>query len=79
MWSHILREQLAVSADEFWDCVNDHQPPQRSQPPGRQPEAIPVGVVTALVNVFRISEDEVRSMTKAQAIERLAQGYTDQA
>jgi hypothetical protein len=37
-----------------------------------------LGVVTTLVSVFHISEDEVRSMTKAQAIERLAQAYTEQ-
>lgn len=78
VWSHILRDQLDVSADEFWACVTDNQLPQRSRPRDRQPEAIPVNIVTTLINVFHIPEDEVRSMTKAEAIQRLAQGYTDQ-
>ena len=79
MWSHILRDQLDVSIAEFWACVNDGRLPDRGSLPERHAEAIPLGVVAALVNVFRIPEDEVRAMTKAEAIQRLAQGYTDQA
>lgn len=78
MWSHILRDQLEVSLGDFWACVNNGRPPNRGQLPDRRSEAIPVGVVTTLVNVFRLPEDEVRAMTRAEAIQRLAQGYTDQ-
>lgn len=79
LWSHILRDQLDVSADDFWACVNDGRLPDRGQLPERQSEALPVGVVTTLVNVFHIPEADVRAMTKAEAIQRLAQGYADQA
>jgi hypothetical protein len=58
--------------------VNDNQLPNRGQRPAHQPEAIPAGVVTTLVTVIHFSEEEVRSMTRAEATQRLAQGYTDQ-
>lgn len=31
VWSHILRTQLQVTADEFWECVTDEVLPQRSR------------------------------------------------
>lgn len=29
LWKHILRDQLCVTEDEFWACVNDRKPPVR--------------------------------------------------
>ena len=47
IWSHILRDQLAVTAEEFWACVEDKVLPDRQelQVPA---ETIPVGVVRVL-------------------------------
>jgi hypothetical protein len=30
MWRRILREQLCVTQEEFWACVNGGKPPRRS-------------------------------------------------
>ena len=75
IWSHILRDQLAVTAEEFWACVEDKVVPDRqgSQVPA---ETIPAGVVRTLVTEAHIPETEVLAMTKAEAVERLARFYT---
>jgi hypothetical protein len=75
IWSHILRDQLAVTADEFWACVHDKMLPDR-QGPEAPVEAIPAGVVRALVVDARVSEVDVRAMSKAEAVQRLADFYT---
>jgi hypothetical protein len=75
IWSHILRDQLEVSADEFWDCVKKGVRPQRGQ---TQPDAepIPLGVVRVLIHEVHLSETEVRAMTREQAIARITRFYT---
>jgi hypothetical protein len=75
IWSHILRDQLAVTAAEFWACVHDKVLPDR-QGPETPAEAIPAGVVRTLVVEAHIPEAEVRAMTKTEAIQRLADFYT---
>ena len=76
IWAHILRDQLAVTAGEFWACVNDKVLPDR-RGPEIPVEAIPAGVVRALVVDARVPETEVRAMTKAQAVQRLAEFYSE--
>jgi hypothetical protein len=75
IWSHILRDQLAVTAEEFWACIEDGVLPDR-QGPQAVGETIPAGVVRALIAEAHIPEAEVRAMTKAEAVQRLAQFYT---
>ncbi|GAA3079842.1 hypothetical protein GCM10010530_02920 [Kribbella aluminosa] len=75
IWAHILRDQLAVTGDEFWACVDVKVLPDR-QGPESPAEAIPAGVVRALVVDAHIPEADVRAMTKAQAVQRLAEFYT---
>lgn len=79
MWSHILREQLAVSESDFWTCVNDGVPPSRGVKSTAAPEAaIPLGVIYALVEQFHVPETEVRAMSKEDAIRRLSMLYSQQ-
>ena len=76
LWAHILRDQLTVNEDEFWACVDHGQKPDRGDSP-RPNATIPSDVVYQLVVRFRVSEDEVASMSKAEAIARLQQLYGD--
>lgn len=77
IWSHILRDQLAVTEGEFWDCVNDSVLPNRGAEPAVAPaSAIPLGVVTALIEQFHVPESEVLAMTKDEAILRLSTLYS---
>lgn len=75
-WSHILRDQLMVTEQEFWDCVRDGQKPNRKDTAETPADAIPLGVVQALIQTFHIPEAEVRAMTRDEAIRRLAEGYS---
>lgn len=75
IWGHILKDQLEVAVEEFWACVEDKVLPVRSQMPNPR-EAIPMGVLRVLLHEARLPETEVRAMTKAEAVQRLADFYT---
>ena len=76
LWTHVLRDQLAVAEDEFWACVDEGKLPVRGGP--QQPrDAIPTEVVYQLVVRFRVPEVEVAEMTKAEAIARLQQKWAE--
>lgn len=66
LWSRILRDQLRVSPDEFWACVQDKVVPDRGavHPPE---ESIPADVLTILVN-RGVAEKEVLRMSRHQAL-----------
>ena len=50
LWSHILRDQLAVSEEEFWRCVRDGVKPDRGVPEA-PPEALPADLVYLLLTL----------------------------
>lgn len=71
-WRHILRDQLRVTEAEFWACVRDQVLPDRGRTEPRPPaDAIPLGVVLALIEHVGLSEDAVREMSRQEAIDRL--------
>ena len=72
LWSHILRDQLQVSAEEFWRCVQDGIPPDRGSPPAAA-ESIPADLLYLLKHRAGISETELGEMTRQEAIERIQQ------
>lgn len=75
LWSHILREQLQVTDAEFWACVDDGVVPTRGS--AMVPTAtIPAQVIRTLIVDVHIPEDEVRQMTRDQALARLADHYS---
>jgi hypothetical protein len=70
IWSHILRDQLGVSEEEFWACVRDGIKPERGVPEA-PPDALPADLVYLLIMRVGLAEKEVAAMTKAEAVERL--------
>lgn len=77
LWRAILREQLHVSEDEFWVCVNDKQVPDRGQGlPEPSEAALPAGLVYQLIHVAGVAEDDVRSMTLAHALSVLTEHWS---
>lgn len=78
MWADILRDQLRVNEVTFTECVKNGVKPDRGGATESRGEAIPLGVVHVLTS-FGVPEAEVMGMTKAEAIERMAQLYTNQA
>lgn len=75
LWSHILRDQLLVSQQEFWQCVNDGIPPPRSRPVAPT-LSIPTEVLYLLKLRVGLTDDQLADMTAKAAIERLQQYWT---
>lgn len=76
LWAHILRDQLAVSEEEFWACVRDGTRPDRGVPV-RDGDALPAEVVHLLIRRVGLSEKEVSVMPKDEAILRLQQFWIE--
>lgn len=70
MWAHILRDQLSITEQEFWACVNDGIKPSRGAP-NVPAEALPAELVFLLINRVGLDETAVAAMTKDQAAARL--------
>ena len=76
IWSHILRDQLAVSADEFWACVRERTLPVRgATTPTR--ESIPAAIVRQLLR-HHVSESEIAKMTRKDAIARATELWSQE-
>ena len=69
-WSHILRDQLAVTEAEFWTCAQEKVKPDRGQPRVRE-EALPADLVHLLITRLGLIEAEIAEMSKADAIGRM--------
>ncbi|NJC68317.1 cytotoxic translational repressor of toxin-antitoxin stability system [Planosporangium thailandense] len=78
LWSHILRDQLGVSEEEFWTCVRDGVKPNRGIPEV-PPEALPADLVSLLITRVGLADSEVAAMSKAEAVERLNRFWTEGA
>ena len=55
MWSHILRDQLDVTEDEFWKCIQDGILPKRGTP-DVPTQALPADLVYLLINRVGLGE-----------------------
>ena len=73
MWAHILRDQLDVTADEFWACVRDGVCPNRAPDDALEEieDAIPVEVVNLLLGRVGLTRRDIAGMTRDEAIARL--------
>ncbi|MFF7257057.1 cytotoxic translational repressor of toxin-antitoxin stability system [Streptomyces microflavus] len=76
MWGHILRDQLDVSEDEFWDCVLDGRLPNRGAAAAPM-EALPADLVYLLIHRVGLAEETVAGLTKEDAVARLHQYWTE--
>lgn len=70
LWSHILRDQLKVTEDEFWDCVDNGVIPSRGAPHAPS-HSLPAELVYQLVVKFRVPEADVAALDKERALSLL--------
>jgi hypothetical protein len=75
IWSHILRDQLAVSEAEFWACVQNSVKPDRGAPKLPE-EALPASLVHQLITTLGLSDAEVAQLSKAEAIARMEKHWS---
>lgn len=67
MWSHILREQLDVTADEFWACARDGILPDRGAPEEvATRKAVPLYLVRELSRLG-VAEEDILALDAAGA------------
>jgi hypothetical protein len=76
LWSHILRDQLAVTEEEFWKCVKEGDKPDRGMPIVPT-ETLPADLVHLLIAKVGLTETEIAQMTRETAIARLQLFWTD--
>ena len=76
IWSHILRDQLNVTEDEFWKCVHDGIVPKRGTPE-TPAEALPAELVFLLKNRVGLTETEIAALSKDEAVARLNQYWAN--
>lgn len=78
LWSHVLDQQLQVSEDEFWACVDDRTPPHRGRSVTSPTEhVLPAGLAYQLVHNLGLSAAEVAALTLDDAV-RLMQEHWSQ-
>ena len=75
LWSHILRDQLQISLEEFWQCVRTGDPPDRSMPPAPE-RAIPTDLAYLLKTRVGLADEQLARMSRQEAIERAQQYWT---
>lgn len=71
MWAHILRDQLDVSEEEFWACVNDGALPERGSGTPKQP-SLPLELVHNLRKAG-IADHEIAGMSLEEATARMTE------
>jgi hypothetical protein len=76
LWNHILKDQLKVTEQEFWECLKNKVLPKRGMAPEPSAEPLPTEVVWALINRVGLSEAEVGKMPKQEAVDRLNTFWT---
>lgn len=74
LWSHILDDQLQVTQDEFWDCVDNKQRPDRT-PPAHLPDAavLPASLAYQLVHTLQLTSEEIEALTLDEAVRRMTE------
>ncbi len=79
MWSHILREQLQVSSDVFWACVDDGILPDRGGPrPVDVKKAVPLYLREQL-RTFGVPDKEILALDAAGAALLLSEKFQQMA
>jgi hypothetical protein len=77
MWSAILRDQLKVTNDEFWNCVQNKVLPDRGGTPlASNPKALPLHLLNELIERVGMSPDEAIKLTLEQALARMNEYWT---
>lgn len=68
LWSAISTEQLHVTEDEFWECVNNSVRPAREATTQARDTALPAALAYQLVHTLGLSEHQVAALSRDDAI-----------
>jgi hypothetical protein len=73
LWSHILDDQLQVTAEEFWECVDHKRPPQRQPSTNPPATTFPASLAYQLVHVLHMTSEEIAGLTLEDAVRLMAE------
>jgi len=77
LFAHILRDQLQVTAPQFWACVRDGECPDRGGVAAAG-GALPADLVHLLITRVGLSDSEVAALSRDEAIDRINRYWTEQ-
>ncbi len=78
LWAHILRDQLGVSNDEFWACVDDRRLPDRGVP-AVPLASLPAQLAYQLIHTVGLPEAVVQGLSRDEAVARLSAFWSPQS
>jgi hypothetical protein len=80
MWSAILRDQLKVTNDEFWACVQNKVLPDRGGAVAApNPKALPLHLLTELIERVGMTPEDAIALTLEEALQRMNNYWTEVA
>lgn len=76
LWSHILDDQLHVTVEEFWECVDNKNPPKRG-PASDKPDAavLPASLAYQLVHTLQLTNEEIAQLTLDDAVRLMTEHW----
>jgi len=76
LWSHILDDQLHVTVEEFWECVDNKNPPKR-RPASDESDAavLPASLAYQLVHTLQLTNDEIAQLTLDDAVRLMTEHW----
>lgn len=77
MLSHILRDQLECTKDQFFQCADHKILPPRPTAPNSEPQGLDLKVVYQLKHALNLPDAEIMKLTVAQAHQLLADHYNN--
>lgn len=74
LWSHILDDQLQVTEEEFWECVDNKNPPDRT-PATQKTDVVvlPASLAYQLVHTLQLTSEEIAELTLEEAVQRMTE------
>lgn len=76
LWSHILDDELQVTVDEFWDCVDTRQAPRRVRETNEPVGAVlPAGLAYQLVKALHMTTEEIQALSLEEAVRLMAEHW----
>jgi hypothetical protein len=73
LWSHILDDQLHVTEAEFWECVDNKNPPDRTPVTARPDSTLPAQLAYQLVHTLNLTSEAVAALTLEEAVKLMAE------
>jgi hypothetical protein len=74
LWAHILNDQLYVTAETFWQCVDNKHLPDRT-PATEKPDTktLPASLAYQLVNTLHLTNEQIEALTIEVAVQRMTE------